>query len=533
MDSKTERLNELKQHFGRRVHEQARSLVNSWSLLETVHWNLEWYNTLRQSSEKLGRIAARYDYAQLSIAANHLHTKLKAIEAGKTPRSSTLEELNDLVSEIAEACSRVNDNIPIKQIAASRKPVYLCANDEELKQTLQQQLEHFTVSVWSFSSFQELERSLFRRLPAALIVDIKFCGDGISGVRVIQEQIRAPIPAIFFSRSSPSIEQRLAVVRANGVAILEGQVDFGRLVEILTSLFSLRSEPPFRVLVVDDSKTQSLFAENVLNSAGIFTRSVSKPLEVLDEMAVFRPDAILMDFYMPDCVGPELAQVIRQQSRFDAIPILYLSSESDIERQLDAVRHGGDDFLTKPVTPKVLIATVLNRCRRYRGLREQLIRDSLTGLLDHNNTLEALGAAIESMQAQGKPLSFVMIDIDHFKSINDTYGHAMGDRVIHSLALYLRQRFRLSDSIGRYGGEEFAVVLSDADSDRSEKLLEEVRLGFQELVHHFGDQQIHVTFSCGVAGMLPGDNASTVAQRADTALYQAKSEGRNRVVVIG
>jgi diguanylate cyclase (GGDEF)-like protein len=133
------------------------------------------------------------------------------------------------------------------------------------------------------------------------------------------------------------------------------------------------------------------------------------------------------------------------------------------------------------------------------------------------------------MAAENKPVSFAMIDIDRFKLVNDTYGHGMGDRVIHALALYLRQRFRVTDTIGRYGGEEFAVILPDTDEATAWNLLNEVRDSFAKLVHRHKDTDITVTFSCGVAGSQPGEEFSELAQRADTALYAAKRNGRNQV----
>jgi diguanylate cyclase (GGDEF)-like protein len=528
-NNKQDQLEQLKQHFGRRVHEQARSIVNSWSLLQELRWNEIWYQELIQSANKLYKLADRYKFDTLSVASLNLSNLLESSLPNKAPVSEILERLDGFVNDIAEACSRVNDDLPVKQISAGRKPVYLCFKEQQLAQTLSSQLSHFGIPTQCYDDAEAFEKSILYRLPSAVVVDSAFSGNGIELVTRIQSELRAPIPAIFYSENEPTIEERLAVVRANGTAFFDSELDFGRLVENLMGIYSLRNEPPFRVLVVDDSRSQAMFAEKTLNFAGIFTRMVNKPLEVLEVMDSFRPDAILMDMYMPGCMGVELAQVIRQQSKYDAIPILYLSAESDVEKQLEAVGQGGDDFLTKPVPKDVLIATVINRCRRHRGLRDQMIRDSLTGLVDHNNTLEALKNSLSEMKEQNKSLAFAMIDIDRFKAVNDTYGHGMGDRVIHALALFLRQRFRMTDTIGRYGGEEFAVVLPDTDEETAVHLLEEVRASFENLVHHNNGVDIKVTFSCGVAASMPNEESSALAQRADTALYLAKGSGRNQV----
>ncbi|WP_196158220.1 diguanylate cyclase [Reinekea sp. G2M2-21] len=528
-NSKQDQLEQLKQHFGRRVHEQARSIVNGWSTLQDVHWNEVWFDEFSQSAAKLHKLADRYKFTTLAAASQQLSELLVQEDGHKAPKSDVLEKLNRCISDIADACSRVNDDLPVKQMSAGRKPVYLCFKDPSMASSLAEQMSHFGIPTQCYDDSGEFEKSILYRLPSAIIVDKDFADDGIALVTKLQGELRAPIPAVFYSANPPTIEERLAVVRANGIAFFDGQLDFGMLIEQLMSIYSLRNEPPYRVLVVDDSRSQSTYAEKTLNFAGIFTRAVNQPLDVIDVMDSFHPDAILMDMYMPGCMGPELAQVIRQQAKYDAIPILYLSAESDIEKQLDAVSRGGDDFLTKPVPKDVLIATVINRCRRHRGLREQMIRDSLTGLVDHNNTLEALKNDLKRMASENKPVSFAMIDIDRFKLVNDTYGHGMGDRVIHALALYLRQRFRMTDTIGRYGGEEFAVILPDTDEATAYNLLNEVRDSFAKLVHRHKDTDITVTFSCGVASSQPDEEFSELAQRADSALYAAKRNGRNQV----
>lgn len=533
MSSKSEQLANLKKHFGRRVHEQARSIVNCWSTLEEVHWSEVWFNEFIGLSKKLNKLSARYEFEDLTKSSETLIGLLEQCSTSQAPKTNALEQLNAQVSAIAQACSRANDNVPVEEMSAGRKPVYLCFSDPLQGNVLKEQLSFFGIPVSCYQNASELERSISYRIPAAIVVDTQFENQGVEIITSIQKELRQAIPVLFYSKDEPSIESRLEVVRANGIAFYTGQLDFGLLVESLMGIYAMRNEAHFKVLVVDDSKSQALYAEKTLNQAGIFTRSVIQPLEVLKAIEEFSPDAILMDMYMPGCTGPEIAQVIRQQSKYDAIPILYLSAESDIDKQLDAVGLGGDDFLTKPVPKEVLISTVRNRCKRHRGLRDQLVRDGLTGLFDHNHILDILKHEIGLVHASEQPLCFVMIDLDRFKQVNDQYGHSMGDRVLRALALYMRQRFRITDAIGRYGGEEFALVLPNTSAENAYNLLEEVRHGFEQLVHQDGQNQIRVTFSCGVAQLQPGEDMTELSQRADAAMYEAKNAGRNRVIVAG
>ena len=178
----------------------------------------------------------------------------------------------------------------------------------------------------------------------------------------------------------------------------------------------------------------------------------------------------------------------------------------------------------------ILNAVVKSKIERYRILRRSMFLDSLTGLLNHTMSKQRVDAAVQAALAEGTPLCVGMIDIDHFKKVNDTYGHPMGDQVIRSMAWLLKQRLRKTDAVGRYGGEEFLVILPQADAERARHLLDRIRVDFSEFRHPAPEGSFACTFSCGIAQLEPGLNAQSLVKRADEALYQAKREGRNRIV---
>jgi diguanylate cyclase (GGDEF)-like protein len=258
---------------------------------------------------------------------------------------------------------------------------------------------------------------------------------------------------------------------------------------------------------------------------------VSHPQNLLSTLMDFQPDLILMDLHMPECTGIELANVIRQQESYVSVPIVFLSSEQDVHQQLDALTLGADDFLTKPVEPYYLITAVRSRAHRARILRTLMVRDGLTGLLNHTYFFELLEVQVSRAARSIQPLSFAMLDLDHFKLVNDRYGHPVGDRVLKSLANLLQQRLRKSDTIGRYGGEEFAIIFPDTDAETAKNILEEILRAFRSVKQFAGEEEFIVTFSGGIATLVGNDNPSAITRRADQALYQAKNLGRNQIAI--
>ena len=289
-------------------------------------------------------------------------------------------------------------------------------------------------------------------------------------------------------------------------------------------------EPPYRVLVVEDSWTASKSIRRTLEQSGIEAFVVNKPTEVLLGLRHFQPDLILMDMYMPGCTGVEATRVIRQHAEFLSTPVVYLSGDSDVALQVDALRLGGDHFLTKPFNPVILNAVVKSKIERYRTLRRSMLQDSLTGLLNHLTSKERLVAAVRAAEAGSEPVTVAMVDIDHFKSVNDNYGHPMGDQVIRSLAWLLKQRLRKTDLVGRYGGEEFIVILPGSNAEQGFEVLDRIRRDFAQIKYPYKETWFSTTFSAGLSQFPSSLNADALIKDADDALFDAKRGGRNQLI---
>jgi diguanylate cyclase (GGDEF)-like protein len=301
------------------------------------------------------------------------------------------------------------------------------------------------------------------------------------------------------------------------------------IVEHILELNERQEQETYRVLIVEDSKTAGQMIRRTLEENQIASEIVNDPRQTLNALKQFNPDLILMDMYMPNCTGVEVARIIRQHSEFLSIPIVYLSGETNVALQVDAMRMGGDHFLTKPFNPVFLNTIVKSKIERYRALRRSMYHDSLTGLLNHSSGKNTLDMLLSSVAHDGGFLSVVMIDIDHFKLVNDSYGHPVGDQVIRSLSWLLKQRLRKHDIICRYGGEEFMIALPHTDAEHAYAIMDRIRQEFAQIRHPHGNTHFVATTSGGIATYPLYQSGDELIKAADDALYQAKHEGRNRI----
>lgn len=335
--------------------------------------------------------------------------------------------------------------------------------------------------------------------------------------------------ALIFLASHSTFATQLLAAKVGAEAFFTQPVDVPTVTTRIESLVREREQQPYRVLIVEDDETLAEHYRLTLRAAGMMADWVNHPCAVLTALRKLRPDVLLMDLYMPDCTGEELARIIRYDSAWQGLPIVLMSSESDLTRQTHALRSGADDFLVKPISDAELVVGIRVRAERARKVAELMNQDSLTGLLKHASIKDRLAQEVDRSRRNGKPVSIAMVDIDFFKRVNDDWGHPMGDHVIKTLGNLLRQRLRRQDSVGRYGGEEFLVVLPECSDVDALRLLDDIRHRFGDIVFRSGERDFSVTLSAGIAVSSTERDAHEILAAADQALYQAKNGGRNQV----
>jgi len=548
LETLEEQLRVLHNSYAARLPEKIIQIEETWQMLVSGERNGDALKALHRMVHSLAGSGPTFGFAAVGEAARTLEIFLKSIlKNGTVPAEAHCSQIEGLIEEL-QAAARQPDQAPYNKLHAKTQAarqttvcakadeehlVFLLEKDADVALDLSQQLGHFGYTVRIFDGPQHLKFAFSSTPPSALLVGIDYLQEGsidADTIAELRQNCSIALPVLFLSNHDDLVI-RLQAVRAGGDAYFYKPVDIGSLVDKLDLLTAHQAPEPFRVLIVDDEPSLADLYAFVLQQANMATVVVTHPLEAVQPLIDFRPDLILMDINMPECNGLELATAIRQQEAYVSIPIVFISTETDLDRQLAAMRLGGDDFLTKPIQPEHLMSAVTSRARRARTLRSLMERDSLTGLYNHTKIKEQLEIEVSRAKRQDEGLALAMIDLDNFKSINDRYGHPTGDRVLKSLARLLNQRLRKTDIVGRYGGEEFAVILHGTDQESSFRVLDEVRQRFSQIRHISDEAEFTVTFSCGIAILPPCSDATELNAAADKVLYQAKREGRNRTIV--
>ncbi|WP_298186064.1 diguanylate cyclase [uncultured Pseudomonas sp.] len=535
-------LQQLSKDFALRLQEELPALgQNAEQLLRAAdpQEQQHYLQTLRDQLHKLAGASGTFGYSSLGKRARELEQEANHWLQTLQQEQQSLQDFSRSLQELAQQVFQADpEQAPAAQTVSAGKPaqteqrIYILEDQLAIGENMRQTLNNFGYQAEHFSRIADLDAALQLQLPDALIVDVNLPEESLTGLQYaaeLQERLQEPLPLLVIT-TQDDFATHLEAVRVGAMGFFTKPVDIPQLENRLERCFSQQQGEPYRVLIIDDDRELASRFSLILRGANMLVEMLHEPAEIFTRMRSFNPEVILLDVNMPGCTGPELAQIIRMDDDWLRVPIIYLSAETDITRQMDALIKAGDDFVTKPISDNALVTAVFSRAQRARLLSNALSRDSLTGLLKHADIKEQAAVELERAVRSGKPASVGMLDIDFFKKVNDSYGHAAGDNVIRALANLLRQRLRRIDSLGRYGGEEFLVVLPDCPAEQALRVIDEIRMRFAELKFIAGDSEFSVTLSAGIASTeAVSSNASELLEKADQALYAAKHGGRNQV----
>lgn len=413
-------------------------------------------------------------------------------------------------------------------------PIYIAVIDNLFSeaQDLVQDLIEFNFDAQAFASFQVINLDIQQRVPDLVIIGQsaidRLDEEAFSLAKTLYEQ---GIPC-FLYLTHDDFYSRLKSVRSHFKKHYVKPLELTRVVNHIRDALKLDSVSSYKICLVDDQTSVLNYLKLTLESQGLEVFATTNPTVLIREMQAFEPDIFIFDINMPEISGIELAHIIRQFEDLSAVPIIFLTGDNSLENKLMAINGECDDLLPKSLPIEAIVTQIESRIKRSVNIRKQTMQDSLTGLLNHKTIVACAMKAFDLYRQVQMSTSIVMIDLDNFKQVNDTYGHAAGDKVIIAISQLLKGRLRKTDKIGRYGGEEFMLVLKSDSHEQQMQRLNQIRESFSHLVFQHDEATFSVTFSAGWVRTCDFQDFTLMCQAADHALYQAKKEGKN-IICIG
>jgi len=289
-----------------------------------------------------------------------------------------------------------------------------------------------------------------------------------------------------------------------------------------------------KILIIDDTHLNISILTDILKNEGFTVFSADNGLSIIEMTHKLQPDVILLDIMMPVMDGFEVCKVLKNDYDSKDIPVIMVTARTDSKDIKTALDLGAFDYIKKPIDEIEVIARLQSALRLKKlqdKLKELAMKDNLTGLYNYALLIELLEKEIAKQQRNKNIISFVMLDIDFFKNVNDTYGHTAGNVVLKELAGILVKSVRKGDIVARYGGEEFGIVLQGANTQTAYQLCERLRKRVENFNFNTDNETIKITVSLGLFSKdyMNEVTINEIIKTADKKLYLAKNNGRNRV----
>ncbi len=545
MQEWSEKLRGQKARFVQRALERAQAMEELLQKLDDSPWDSENLKLLGDHFHQVAGTAGVYDLDSLTEVAESGEEMCQNIynaNAGIMPAHTTRlrqslllmvqiltaanEKIDPRTVDMSKATTEVDMALPPH--AGEEALDVLVAGGESAKlEALTKSLQKRGLKVRPCFTATVASNAMKTQFPHALIVHVPL-KEG-SGYQLIKDLRAMPggnkPPVVLLSEEQGFLDKVLAI--RNGVdAMFEHPIDVEQVAEKLSFLLDRDKPERYRILSVEDDPDQAAYIMTTLEAAGYQVVWLPDPKQFEETLLAFCPDLLLLDVVMGDVSGFELARYVRQNERFAALPILFLTTQNQLRAHIESARAGGDDHLIKPVVPQLLVAAVAGRLERYRIFKKLLQSDGLTQCLNHSAFMEH-ALRITSTRHRHLSHALIIFDIDNLRGINDTHGFAVGDKVIVSLAQMVKTAFRNCEVIGRISGDEIGVIVENLPIRDVAEIASGVVKAFGVSHHLALGEQFKVTASAGVANLEEKMDLKAFISDAEKALKAAKKKGKN------
>lgn len=362
-------------------------------------------------------------------------------------------------------------------------------------------------------------------LPQAILLDLSSFTNWEEALKLLGIiTLMRTIPALVLA-DRDNFNYRLLAARLGGHTFLHKPIAPEILLQTVTQILQCPPNTAARVLVVDGDRQILDHLRKELNQWGMQVNTLDDPLYFWDTLAIFLPDILILALDIPSISGIELCRVVRNDPRWRCLPVLFLTNYTDADTIYQIFAAGADDYVSKPIIAPELVSRILNRLERLQLARYIDETDTLTGVCNRRKSITEINNLISLAHRYSQPLCFVVLQLLDFKQVNDRYGHAVGDRVLRRLGQLLRQAFRNTDIVARWGGAEFVVGIYGSNKQDGEKLITEVLTTLHKESFTAPTAQFHVILNAGCA-QYPEDGAivQSLYRAASTTLNSQKNK---------
>lgn len=507
------------------LHELPRKLAymqTLWQKLLYVHWDVQALELVRRLVHEIRSLAAEQGLDAAAAAARKLEQQLQVLQSRHEPPPETERgRLQGFMQRLAHALLDAHAEVPQSSpapvvVTVAAPPVedhrrHICILSEDCRENdaWLARLRHAGYEVHLCCGLDALRRVISQRRPDLLLAEVSLTqGDltGVDAIDTLHSEFGTDIPVMFMA-TRDDLSARLAAVRAGGLGYFLKPVDEEALLRRIEELLP-RRQPHFRILIVEDEEQLASAYALVLQQAGFVAQVLTQPLQILQVLQQFQPDLLLMDLHLPECSGSELMQLIRQDPVNDALPIIFLSGDTDPARHNTVLSQGADLFLLKPIKPQQLVAAVGARIGRAHVLRQRLLwltqRDALTGLFNQRALRGLLDRHLADAQGGAdRPAALLYLETDQYRSLRERYGFAALDLLLVDLAAWLRTRLTTSSGLAHLGEGRFCALLPNRDAAAARELALTLCDAITAKTFCMGEETVALTFSIGMATPQP------------------------------